>query len=138
MKARRANALRTADTRIQRADRNYATRADSNLAHFMLPRPDTQLDPFAYGKLALRAGSPLNAPGVYSWYHIGALQKANRLRTTQLAPGERRQLVRAMSPVVGLKYPPVMLSNFADFVRINLLASFGADADFVFEMPGNL
>jgi hypothetical protein len=96
MKARRANALRTADTRIQRADRSYATRADSNLAHFMLPRPDTQLDPFAYGKLALRAGSPLNAPGVYSWYHIGALQKANRLRTTQLAPGERRQLVRAM------------------------------------------
>ena len=62
----------------------------------MLARPDTQLDPFAYGKLALRSGSPLNAAGVYSWYHIGALQKANRLRTTQLAPGARQRLVRAM------------------------------------------
>jgi hypothetical protein len=95
-KARRANALRTADTRIQRADRAYATRADSNLAHFMLARPDTQLDPFAYGKLALRSGSPLNAAGVYSWYHISALQKANRLHSTALQPQERRQLVRAM------------------------------------------
>ena len=38
------NALRTADTRLQRADARYATRADANQAHFPLPRPDTSLD----------------------------------------------------------------------------------------------
>jgi hypothetical protein len=96
LKARRANALRTADTRIQRADSDYATRADSNLAHFMIARPDTQLDPVAYGKMALRAGSPLNAAGVYSWFHISALQKANRLRSTTLTPADRRVLTRSL------------------------------------------
>jgi predicted RNA-binding protein with PIN domain len=96
IKARRANALRTADTRIQRADRQYATRADSNLAHFMLARPDTQLDPFLYAQLALRTGSQLNAVGVYTWYHISALQKANRLRRAQLTTEERQRLTRAM------------------------------------------
>ena len=35
------NALRTADTRLQRADPRYATRAGSNNAHFLLPRPRT-------------------------------------------------------------------------------------------------
>jgi hypothetical protein len=44
-RAQRQNALRTADTRLQRADSQYATRADTNLAHFMLARPDTNLDP---------------------------------------------------------------------------------------------
>ena len=95
-RAQRLNALRSADTRLQRADPQYATRADANLAHFLLPRPDTNLDPLAYGILALRPGSPLNAVGVYAWYHISALQKASRLANEQLSPEERRALARAM------------------------------------------
>jgi hypothetical protein len=95
-RAKRVNALRTADTRLQRADPQYATRADANLAHFLLPRPDTNLDPDAYGTLTLRPGSELNAVGVYAWFHISALQKASRLANEQLSVEQRRALARAM------------------------------------------
>ncbi len=95
-RAQRLNAQRSADTRMQRADPQYATRADANLAHFLLPRPDTNLDPIAYGGLALKPGSELNAVGVYAWYHISAMEKASRLAHEQLSPEERRALVRAM------------------------------------------
>lgn len=96
-RAQRLNALRTADTRLQRADPQYATRADANLAHFMMPRPDTNLDPFAYGMLTLTPGAELNAVGVYAWFHVSALQKASRLANEpQLSAAERRALARAM------------------------------------------
>lgn len=94
-RAARLNALRTADTRMQRADPLYAARADTNLAHFLLARPDTNLDPSAYGALAVRPGSELNALGVYAWYHISALQKASRLANEKLSPQERRALTRS-------------------------------------------
>jgi hypothetical protein len=96
IQAQRANALRVADTRLQRADRQYATRAGANLAHFMLARPDTNLDPFAYAVLALRPGSPVSAPGVYVQYHASALRKASRLaREPGLSPQERRELAQS-------------------------------------------
>lgn len=96
-RARRVNALRAADTRLQRADPQYATRADANLAHFVLARPDTNLDAYAYGVLALKPGSDLNAAGVYAWFHLAALQKASRLANEpQLSTEERRALARAM------------------------------------------
>jgi len=95
-RAERQNALRTADTRLQRADSQYATRADTNFAHFLLPRPDTNLDPNAYAELTLMEGSELNAIGVYGRFHLSALQKASRLAKEQLAPKERRALTRAM------------------------------------------
>ena len=40
-RAKRINALRVSDTRLQRADPQYSTRAGSNNAHFLLPRPST-------------------------------------------------------------------------------------------------
>jgi hypothetical protein len=95
-RAERRNALRTADTRLQRADPQYATRADSNFAHFLLARPDTNLDPYAYAQLTLRPGSELNAIGVAATFHLSALQKASRLAKEKLAPKDRRALVRAM------------------------------------------
>src|SRR4029453_8395407 len=95
-RAQRQNAQRSADTRMQRADPHYATRADANLAHFLLPRPDTNLDPMAYGALALKPGSPLNAIGVYTWFPISAMEKANRVASERLSPEERTALVRAM------------------------------------------
>jgi hypothetical protein len=94
-RAERLNALRIADTRLQRADPQYALRADANLAHFLLPRPDTNLDPFAYAMVALKPGSDLNAAGVYVWFHLSALQKASRLATEQITPEERKALTRA-------------------------------------------
>ena len=95
-RAQRQNALRTADTRLQRADPQYATRADTNLAHFLLARPDTNLDPYAYAELTLPVGSELNAIGVWGTFHFAALQKASRLAREKLTPEERRKLVRAM------------------------------------------
>jgi hypothetical protein len=91
-RAARLNSLRTADTRLQRADPEYATRANANFAHFLLARPDTNLDPNAYGELAVSPGSDVNALGVYAWYHISALQKASRLANEKLSPEERRAL----------------------------------------------
>ncbi len=94
-RAERVNALRTADIRLQRADPGYAIRADANLAHFLLARPDTRLDPYEYGILALKPGAKLNAGGVYVWFHISALQKASRLTDNRLSATARAEVARA-------------------------------------------
>ena len=94
--AARLNALRTADNRLQRADPQYATRAGSNNAHFLLPRPNTGMSPREYAGLTMKAGSEISAIGVYAWYHLSAMQKATRLANEQFAPEERAALTRAM------------------------------------------
>jgi len=96
VRAERLNALRTADTRLQRADPQYATRAGSNNAHFLLPRPRTDTTALEYAQLVLSPGSEVNAIGVYAWFHLSALQKATRLANEQLAPADRQALARAM------------------------------------------
>lgn len=96
LRAQRQNALRTADTRLQRADVEYATRAGSNNAHFLLPRPRTDTTPREYAELSLSPGSEISAIGVYTWFHLSALQKATRLANENLAPAERQALVLAM------------------------------------------
>jgi hypothetical protein len=94
--ARRTNALRTADTRLQRADSQYATRAGSNNAHFLLARPDTSTDAGDYAVLAVSPGAEISAVGVYAYFHLSALQKASRLaQEPHLAPAERAALARA-------------------------------------------
>ena len=96
LKAERLNALRTSDTRLQRADPEYATRAGSNNAHFLMPRPRTDIAPQEYAELTLSRGSEISAIGVYAWYHLSALQKATRLASEQLSPKERHELTVAM------------------------------------------
>jgi len=96
VRAQLVNALRTADTRLQRADPEYATRAGSNGAHFLLPRPRTDVTPREYAELTLSPGAEISAIGVYAWYHLSALQKASRLAREQLAPAERQSLARSM------------------------------------------
>jgi hypothetical protein len=96
-RAQRINALRTADIRLQRVDPEYVTRAGSNHAHFLLARPETGTDLAEYAALSLRAGSEISAVGVYSYFHLSALQKASRLAgEPQLAAAERAALARAM------------------------------------------
>ncbi len=95
VRAQLVNALRTADTRLQRADPEYATRAGSNGAHFLMPRPRTDVTPREYAELTLSVDSEISAIGVYAWYHLSALQKATRLGREQLAPEERQALARA-------------------------------------------
>ena len=96
LRADRQNALRTADTRLQRADVEYATRAGANGAHFLLPRPRTDTTPKEYAELTLSPGAEISAVGVYAWFHLSALQKATRLATEKLAQAERQALARAM------------------------------------------
>ena len=96
VRAQLVNALRTSDTRLQRADPQYATRAGSNGAHFLLPRPRTDITPREYAELTLTSGAEISAIGSYAWYHLSALQKATRLGNEQLAPAERQALARAM------------------------------------------
>ncbi|GKS59338.1 hypothetical protein YTPLAS18_28650 [Nitrospira sp.] len=95
-RAERLNALRTSDTNLQRADPRYATRADANLAHFLLARPRPDISPLEYAQLTLTPGSELNALGVWGTYHLEALQKATRLAKETLTPDEHRALVFSM------------------------------------------
>jgi len=95
-RAARINALRIADNQLQQADPKYATRAGASNAHFLLARPSTAMKPMEYAQLTLKIGSEISAIGVYTWYHINALQKATRLANEQLAPEVRQALARAM------------------------------------------
>jgi hypothetical protein len=96
VRAARINALRAADLRLQRTDPEYATRAGANNAHFLLARPATNIMPADYAALTLRPGSEISAIGVYSYFHLSALQKASRLSQETLAPEEREALARAV------------------------------------------
>jgi hypothetical protein len=95
-RAERVNALRTADTRIQRIDVEYATRADAGHAHFLLARASTRQSSAEYADQTLRPGAQLNAIGVYSWFHLSALQKASRLASEPLSAEQRSRLARAV------------------------------------------
>jgi hypothetical protein len=94
-RAQRTNALRRADIHLQRADPEYATRAGSNNAHFLLARPGTDTTAEEFLRLALSDSSELNAIGVWAWYHLGAMQKATRLAHEPLPAAARRELARS-------------------------------------------
>ena len=96
VRAERINALRDADIRLQRADSQYATRAGSNNAHFLLARPTVDFSAADYMQDTLKAGSEINGVGVWGWYHLSALQKATRLAHENLTPEERSALALAM------------------------------------------
>ena len=96
VRAERVNALRDSDLRLQRADLGYATRAGSNNAHFLLARPKVDFTAADYMQDALKAGSEINAVGVWGRYHLSALQKATRLARENLDPEERSALSLAM------------------------------------------
>jgi hypothetical protein len=91
----RINAVRSSDIELQRADLTYATRASSNNVHFLLARPDVDIEPAVYARLALGPGAELNAMGVYVWYHLRALTRATRLAHGDLAPAARAQVALA-------------------------------------------
>jgi hypothetical protein len=96
IRSERLNALRTSDIRLQRADPAYATRAGANNAHFLLARPTTKTTDVEYAGISIGPGAELNAVGVYSYFHLSALQKALRLANEQFSPEQRSALVRAM------------------------------------------
>ncbi len=95
VRAQRSNALRVADVHLQRADPEYAIRASANTAHFLLARPRADFTAREYVEVTLKAGSEINAVGVFGWYHLSALQKATRLAHETLGAEERSALTLA-------------------------------------------
>jgi hypothetical protein len=92
----RVNALRDSDIRLQRADPEYASRAQSNLAHFLLPRPGVGTTAAQYAAASLTEGAVINALAAYTWYHVEALEKARLLSNPSLTPDDRAALSLAM------------------------------------------
>ena len=72
--AERRNAQTTADIALERADRDYSTRAGSNNVHFLLPR--TGRDAAEYALACLRPGAEPNAIATYVLFHLAALARA--------------------------------------------------------------
>jgi hypothetical protein len=88
----RVNAIRRSDIELLRADPEYATRAQSNNAHFLLARPNTAITPQAYMLIVLGPGAELNAVGTYTLYHERALAAAARIAEGHLSPEARVQV----------------------------------------------
>ena len=92
-RAEEINAIRNSDIRLQRADLEYATRAGANNVHFLLARPNVDTELKEYLKACLSQGSPLNALGAYSWFHISAIEKAARYASESLNPQDKSALM---------------------------------------------
>lgn len=91
----------TSNIEFQRVDKEYATRAGANNAHFLLPRTGNDLSEFL--QASAREGAPLNAMGLYIQYHLAALAQAQRLAAT--APGpERAELARQVVALEGFAF----------------------------------
>jgi hypothetical protein len=90
--SRAVNCMRDSDIELQRADPEYATRAGSNNAHFMLARPRVDTDGESYVKRCLGAGNEINAVGIYAWYHYGALVLAARMSREGVTEQQRSAL----------------------------------------------
>src|SRR4029077_8043916 len=65
-------------------------------AHFLLARPATDSTAADYLRAAVKGGAEINAVGVYTWYHLTALQQATRLAHETLSTEQRAELTRAM------------------------------------------
>jgi len=90
----RINAVRDSNLALQRADREYVSRAMSNNAHFLLARPSVSIDPEAYARVALGTTAELNALGTYDWFHQRALELASRIAHSEDSAESRADAVR--------------------------------------------
>jgi hypothetical protein len=91
----RTNAVRNSDLALQRTDPEYVTRASSNNAHFLLARPDIDMDPETYVRLALSPKSELNTLATYAWYHLRALDRARSVSLGLVPAATRANAIRA-------------------------------------------
>ena len=91
----RTNAVRNSDLALQRTDPEYVTRASSNNAHFLLARPDINMDPETYVRLALSPKSELNTLATYAWYHLRALDRARTVSLGLVPAATRSAAIRA-------------------------------------------
>ena len=91
----RTNAVRNSDLALERTDPEYVTRASSNNAHFLLARPDINMEPEAYARLALGPKTEVNALATYVWYHLRALDRARSVSLGLVPAAAHSSAVRA-------------------------------------------
>jgi hypothetical protein len=91
----RSNAVRNSDLALERTDPEYVTRASSNNAHFLLARPEINMDPEAYVRLALGPKAEINALATYVWYHLRALDRARSVSRGLVPAAAHAGAVRA-------------------------------------------
>lgn len=91
----RTNAVRNSDLALERTDPEYVTRASSNNAHFLLARPNIDMDPETYVRLALSPKSELNTLATYGWYHLRALDRARSVSLGLVPAAVHANAVRA-------------------------------------------
>jgi hypothetical protein len=94
-RSERANAVRNSDLALERTDPGYVTRATSNSAHFLLARPDINMEPEAYVRLALGAKVEVNSLATYTWYHLRALDRARSISQGVVPAAMHAAAVRA-------------------------------------------
>jgi hypothetical protein len=94
-RSERTNAVRNSDLALERTDPEYATRASSNNAHFLLARPDINMNPEAYVRLALGTKAEVNALATYVWYHLRALDRARSVSSGVVPAAMHADAVRA-------------------------------------------
>ena len=91
----RTNAVRNSDLALERTDPEYVTRASSNNAHFLLARPDINMQPEAYVRLALGPNVEVNTLATYTWYHLRALDRARSISQGLVPAASHAAAVRA-------------------------------------------
>lgn len=94
-RSQRMNALRRSDIDFLRADPDYATRALTNNAHFLLARPNAAIETAAYVAITLGQGAELNAVGTYVLYHVRALAAAGNVTRDHLRADVRARVALA-------------------------------------------
>lgn len=86
------NRLVKSDLELQRADKEYASRAGANNVHFLLARKSD--DPYEYMRESIRDGGELNAIGTWIRAHLAALRLAQELASGRVPPQERPATAR--------------------------------------------
>lgn len=91
----RVNALRESDIKFQRADPDYATRAGSNNAHFLvsLSEPEETLE--SYIARSVNPATEINALSIYLHLHDSAKQKLAWAQSPRCSPEQKATLIRA-------------------------------------------
>jgi len=87
----RRNAQMKGDLGLERADKEYSTRAGAGNAHFLLPR--TKADPKAYADEALRSGAEPNAMALYVVFHVAAMHRAAALAGAAPSAADAREVL---------------------------------------------
>jgi len=89
------NTLRKSDMQLMRADNAYVTRAGANSVHFLLPRHSATINSTDYLMACIAANAPINAMGVYAYFHTRALRKAAMYANSHTDSLEKRALLLA-------------------------------------------